>query len=162
MNIWKTCPLPAHTPSDVRPLRVPLHYMCFKEQQQIRQMNQPLGRPAGDHRSAESIIEQSPLIQSVLKHTGNYSLYDPLKRQVGDWTDANPDPEARANAAYDLDKVLRFIDNADDELLQDSTTRNGNIDGFYNYGFRIVENSEASLLRTFASEGYYSLRYLQT
>ena len=140
----------------------PPNYMRADEQQQVRDMTGPIGRPAGDHRSAERIIEQSGVIRRFLEDRDHYDIGDELKMQVGDWTDANPDPEARADAAYDLDKVLRFIDNADDRTLNGSTSRNGRIDGFDFDGYRTVDNSEASLLKAFSRKGYEVLRQLPT
>ncbi|TFY93140.1 hypothetical protein DYL61_15630 [Pseudomonas nabeulensis] len=132
------------------------------EQDQIREMTGPQGRPAGDHRSAERIIEQSPVLKYFLENRDNYHLLDDLKRQVGDWTEANPVLEARANAAYDLDKVLRFIDNVDPRTLNGSHCRNGKIDGFSNDGYSTLDNSEASLLKAFSYKGYEVLRHLPT
>jgi hypothetical protein len=136
--------------------------MRAAEQKQVREMNGPMGRPAGDHRSAERIIEQSPVLKHFLENRDNYHLLDELKMQVGDWSAANPDPDARANAAYDLDKVLRFIDNVDDRTLNGSCTRNGFIDGFASNGYGTVNNSEASLLKDFSYKGYEVLRRLPT
>ena len=141
---------------------VPPHYMRVDEQNQVREMTRPEGRPAGDHRSADRIIEQSPVMSHFLQGRDYYAVEDDLKRQVGDWTAANPDPEARANAAYDLDKVLRFIDNLDDRSLNGSHSRNGRVDGFAEDGYGTLDNSEASLLKAFSREGYQVLRYLPT
>ena len=109
--------------SYLTPLPVPPNYMRADEQKQVREMNGPMGRPVGDHRSADRIIEQSPVLKSFLDNRDNYLLIDDLKRNVGDWDSANP--EVRANAIYDLDKVLRFIDNLDDRYLNGSHSRNG-------------------------------------
>ncbi|WP_248751708.1 hypothetical protein [Pseudomonas sp. MWU15-20650] len=149
-------------PAHLIKLPVPPHYMRAAEQNHVRKMTHPEGRPAGDHRSAERIIEQSPIMSRFLEGRDHYEVGDDLKRQVGDWTSANPDPEARANAAYDLDKVLRFIDNVDDRTLNGSHSRNGHIDGFAEYGYGTVHNSEASLLKAFSRNGYEALRYLPT
>lgn len=121
-----------------------------------------MGRPAGDHRSAERIIEGSAVMRHFLEGYDHYQVGDNLKKQIGDWTEANPDPEARADAAYDLDQVLRFIDNVDDSTLKGSDRLNGKVDGFSNYGYRIQDNSEAGLLERFSYAGYSALRYLQT
>ncbi|KAA8562560.1 hypothetical protein FX985_02626 [Pseudomonas extremaustralis] len=158
----KTCPLPAGAPAHLKPLPVPPHYMCSLERLGVREMQGPMGRPEGDHRSAERIIEGSPVMRHFLESVDHYQAGDNLKKQVGDWTEANPDPEARADAAYDLDNVLRFIDNVDDSALKGSARLNGKIDGFSNYGYRVRDNSEASLLSEFSSKGYSALRYLPT
>ncbi len=147
--------------ASLQPLPVPAHYMRVTEQDQIREMTGPTGRPAGDHRSAERIIENSPVMKRFLDTADHYQIGDDLKKRVGDWTEANPDPEARADAAYDLDKVLRFIDNVDDRTLQGGDSRNGKIEGFSDHGYRILNNSEADLLEAFAHEGYLTLRHLR-
>ena len=69
-------------------LHIPPNYMRVAEQQQIREMTGPMGRPTGDHRTAERIIEQSPILRHFLDNRYNYHLLDDLKRQVGDWTEA--------------------------------------------------------------------------
>lgn len=144
--------------------RLPIapNYMRAAEQKQVREMTGPQGRPNGDHRSAERIIEQSPVLKHFLDNRDNYHVLDELMMQVGDWTEANPDPESRANAAYDLDKVLRFIDNVDDRALSCSRNRNGYIDGFCTNGYGTAHNSEARLLQAFSYKGYEILRYLPT
>lgn len=146
--------------SYLTPLPVPPNYMRADEQKQVREMNGPMGRPVGDHRSADRIIEQSPVLKSFLDNRDNYLLIDDLKRNVGDWDSANP--EVRANAIYDLDKVLRFIDNLDDRYLNGSHSRNGKIDGFASNGYSRLDNSEASLLKAFSDKGYPVLRHLRT
>ncbi|KRP63619.1 hypothetical protein [Pseudomonas orientalis] len=144
------------------PLPIPPHYMRAAEQQQVRRMTGPLGRPKGDHRSAETIIEQSTVLRRFLETRDHYEIGDNLKLQVGDWTADNPDPQARADAAYDLDKVLRFIDNADDRFLNCSQSRNGRVDGFFSSGYGTVINSEAGVLKAFSNAGYDALRALRT
>jgi len=146
--------------SYLTPLPVPPNHMRADEQKQVREMNGPMGRPVGDHRSADRIIEQSPVLKSFLDNRNNYHLIDDLKRNVGDWDSANP--EVRASAIYDLDKVLRFIDNLDDRYLNGSHSRNGEIDGFASNGYSLLDNSEASLLKAFSDEGYPALRHLRT
>lgn len=148
--------------TDLIPLPIPPNYMRAAEQKQVREMTGPEGRPAGDHRSAERIIEQSPVLKHFLDNRDNYHLIDELMMQMGDWTEANPDAESRANAAYDLDKVLRFIDNIDDRTLNCSRNRNGYIDGFCANGYGTADNSEVRLLQAFSYKGYEVLRYLRT
>lgn len=69
--------------SYLTPLPVPPNYMRADEQKQVREMNGPMGRPVGDHRSADRIIEQSPVLKSFLDNRDNYLLIDDLKRKVG-------------------------------------------------------------------------------
>ncbi len=146
----------------LKKLPMPPNYMQASEQKQVRQMTGPVGRPAGDHRSADRIFEQSPVLKQFLDSRDHYDVGDELKMQVGDWSTVNPDPDARANAAYDLDKVLRFIDNLDDRPLNGSHSRNGKIDGFFNDGYNILPHSEASVLKAFSQKGYEVLRHLPT
>ncbi|MDI3203110.1 MAG: hypothetical protein Q8J91_12185 [Pseudomonas sp.] len=136
------------------PLPIPPNYMRVAEQRAVRQLTGPMGRPAGDHRSAERIIEQSAVLTDYVDGNDRWQLDRDLKRHLGDWTQANPDPDARANAAYDLDKVLRFIDNLDECKLDGSEERNGKIDGFSERGVVILHNSEADRLDQFARKGY--------
>lgn len=150
------------TPARHALLPIPPHYMHAAEQNQLREMTGPAGRPTADHRSADRIIEQSPVMKHFLEGRDHYQISDDLMKQVGDWTDVNPDHEARADAAYDLDKVLRFIDNVDDRVLNGSHSRNGRIDGFDKRGYGSVENSEAGLLTAFSRQGYEVLRSLAT
>ncbi|WP_262387656.1 hypothetical protein [Pseudomonas gessardii] len=139
------------------PLPIPPNYMRVAEQREVRQLAGPMGRPAGDHRSAQKIIEQSTVLKDFLDGHHRWQLEHDLKQHVGDWTQANPDPESRANAAYDLERVLRFIDNLDERKLDGSDERNGKIDGFFERGVIILHNSEADCLDQFAREGYAAL-----
>lgn len=136
------------------PLPIPPNYMRVAEQRAVRRLTGPMRRPAGDHRSAERIIEQSAVLKDYVDGNDRWQLDRDLKRHLGDWTQANPDPDARANAAYDLDKVLRFIDNLDECKLDGSEERNGKIDGFSERGVVILHNSEADRLDQFARKGY--------
>ncbi|WP_242487086.1 hypothetical protein [Pseudomonas sp. TH32] len=146
-------------PAGLTPLPGPPNYMTAAEQNQVREMTGPIGRPAGDHRSAERIIEQSSVLSHFLGGHDHLAVGDDLKRQVGDWTEANPDPDSRADAAYNLDKVLRFIDNLDDRKLNASHTRNGVVDGFSDSGYSTQDNSEGRLLSEFSNKGYTVLRW---
>ena len=143
-------------------LPVPPHYMRMAEQRQVREMTGPTGRSAIDHRSAERIIEQSTVVRRFLESRDHYEVGDELMMQVGDWTESNSDPKSRADAAYYLDQVLRFIDNVDDRTLNKSHSRSGYIDGFHDSGYGTVEGSEASLLKAFSRKGYEVLRNLRT
>ncbi|PRA32945.1 hypothetical protein CQZ99_12905 [Pseudomonas poae] len=137
--------------------------MRAKERDEVRHLFETgqRGRPAGDHRSAESIIDTSNAFRHFLEpfNASSFLIYR-LKMQVSDWTDDNKDPESRADAAYNLEKVLRFIDNLDDRALTASVERSGVIEGFSDNGYYIADNSEARVLETFADEGYEALRNL--
>ena len=141
-------------------LPIPPNYMRAVEQKQVREMYAPLDRPAGDLRSAQQIIDQSPVMTHFLQGRDSYAIADDLKQQVGDWTPSNADPDARADAAYNLEKVLQFLDNLDDRTLNGSHARNGRIDGFFNDGYSTLDNSEASRLKAFSFKGYEVLRHL--
>lgn len=145
-------------PHGLKPLPVPPNYMRAKEQEQVRDMTGPQGLPSGDHRSAQAIIDTSSTLRQFLRTHEHSNLGDRLKMQVGDWSDANPNPKSRADAAYDLDKVLRFIDNMDGRKLTASEERSGAIEGFLNYGDSTADNSEARVLEAFADKGYSVLR----
>ncbi len=144
--------------SDLKLLPVPPNYLRRNERQHIREMNGPITRPAGDHRSADRIIEQSHILESLYRSNAHV-FDDDLKERVGDWTHRSPDPEARADAAFTLDKVLRFIDhygNAD-------TRWNAQIDGFTKWEyFDVAPQSEASVLEQFAYNGWGVLHALGT
>ena len=139
------------------PLPLPPNYMRVAERREVRQLNGPAGRPAGDHRSAERIIEQSPVLKDFLEGNDRFQVDVDLKRHLGDWTQSNTDPEARADAIYNLEKVLRFIDNLDEDKLKGSEERNGKIDGFSDLGVTILHDSEADRLDQFARQGYQAL-----
>ncbi len=68
------------------PLPIPPNYMRAVEQKQVREMYAPLDRPAGDLRSAQQIIDQSPVMTHFLQGRDSYAIADDLKQQVGDWT----------------------------------------------------------------------------
>lgn len=146
--------------SSVLRLPTPPHYMRAAEQRQVREMTGPTGRLSIDHRSAESIINQSIIVRRFLEGRDHYQIGDDLKLQIGDWTDVNTDTKSRADAAYHLDKVLRFLDNVDDRTLNASHSRNGHIDGFDSSGYGTAAGSEASLLKAFSLNGYEILRNL--
>ena len=74
-------------PAGLTPLPIPPNYMQAAEQKQVRAMRGPTGRPAGDHRSAEQIIEQSAVMRRFLQGRDSYAIADDLKTQIGDWTD---------------------------------------------------------------------------
>ncbi|CAD0265406.1 hypothetical protein [Pseudomonas veronii] len=141
-------------------LPIPPNYMRAVEQKQVREMYAPLDRPAGDLRSAQQIIDQSPVMTHFLQGRDSYAIGDDLKQQVGDWGLSNTDANARAGAAYNLEQVLRFVDNLNDHTLHGSQARNGRIDGFFNDGYGTLENSEASRLKAFSFKGYEVLRHL--
>ncbi len=113
------------------------------------------GRPEGDDRSADDIINANP----ALKNLGDQKdiKRDELKELCGDWTSDNPDPEARADAAYNMSKVLNYIDNlamnggANRENAADGDIHGITSDGDARHG------TEAGILKDFAEQGFGSL-----
>jgi hypothetical protein len=118
------------------------------------------GRPEGDNRSADDIINANP----ALKNLGNQKdiKQEELKKRCGDWTSANPDPKSRADAAYNMSKVLNWIDSSKnrDGGDRDSVNGNvgdGNIEGITNDG-DARHGTEAGNLKDFAEQGYGALK----
>ncbi len=115
----------------------------------------PTGRPPGDNRSAEQIIEGNP----VLKNLGNQKdiKREELKKQCGDWTEANRDPKSRADAAYNMSKVLNYIDSNQNRNGEErECAGDGNIEGITSHG-DARHGTEAGMLKDFAEKGYESL-----
>ncbi|MHC6226032.1 type III effector HrpK domain-containing protein [Pseudomonas sp. X10] len=105
-------------------------------------------RPAGDSRSAQDIIDDSPL----LKNLGNQSgVKDALKQQVGDF---ERDPDAAYRATQVLDHITRFDDNG--QRLAGKDVNNSSIDGFTNSG-EARHGTEAGRLQDFGKYGFDSL-----
>ncbi|VUD40280.1 hypothetical protein TDB9533_00063 [Thalassocella blandensis] len=113
------------------------------------------GRPPGDNRSAEEIINDNP----ALKNLGNQKdiKRDELMKRCGDWTENNPDPKSRADAAYNMSKVLNYIDNTQDRQGNErQNSGDGNIEGITSDG-DARHGTEAGMLKDFAEQGYGSL-----
>ncbi|GGJ85883.1 hypothetical protein [Pseudomonas matsuisoli] len=106
-------------------------------------------RPEGDARSAEDIINDSPL----LKNLGNQSgVKDMLKERVGDF-------ENDADAAYRAEQVLEHVvkfDGDGNRLLGDDV-RNDSIDGFTKGG-DAKNGTEAGRLQDFGKYGFTHLK----
>jgi hypothetical protein len=111
------------------------------------------GRPPGDNRSAEDIINDNP----VLKNLGNEKdiKREDLKKQCGDWTDANPDPKSRADAAYNMSKVLNWIDSSKNRDGGDRGQGDGDL---HLKGKEARHGTEAGNLKDFAEKGYGALK----
>lgn len=116
--------------------------------------------PFADRRSARQIINANPGLKHLLRRRDSYPVTDLLKRQLGDWTSANPDAKARAHAAYNLARVINVLDNVNDRRVGNSERHDGKINGFYNAGYSTRKNSEARLLVAFAQDGYDVLQSL--
>lgn len=110
------------------------------------------GRPPGDNRSAEQIIDENP----VLKNLGNQKdiKREQLKERFGDWTDANKDPKSRADAAYNMACVLNSIKglNARDGSERKEISANDKIEGITKDG-DARHGTEAGVLKDIAEQG---------
>lgn len=110
------------------------------------------GRPRGDNRTAEEIINDNP----VLKNLGNQKdiKRDQLKERFGDWTDANKDPESRADAAYNMACVLNSIKSLDarDGSKRTEISANDKIEGITKDG-DARHGTEAGVLKDIAEQG---------
>ncbi len=136
-------------------------------------------RPPGDTRSAEQIINDNPILKSldiqksigrshffriddkpyVIKPESESNIYMEMAYEhLGDWTEKNPDPESRADAAYNAARVLNWIDSC---LTANGKNRgkeanNGELEGFTQSGFAI-DGTPARMWQEFAEEGYGAL-----
>ncbi|MEQ7921718.1 type III effector HrpK domain-containing protein [Xanthomonas sp. WHRI 1810A] len=105
-------------------------------------------RPDNDERSAQQIIDDSPL----LKNLGNQSgVKDMLKEQVGDF---ETDPDAAFRATQVLDHIARY--DGQGERLAGNDVNNDSIDGFTKSG-EAKHNTEAGRLQDFGKDGFDSL-----
>ncbi|WP_462381234.1 HPP family protein [Pseudomonas sp. Marseille-QA0892] len=106
-------------------------------------------RPEGDDRSAEEIINDSPL----LKNLGNQSgVKDMLKERVGDFEN---DADAAHRAVQVLEHVVSF--DGDGNRLVSDDVRNSSIDGFTSSG-EARNGTEAGRLQDFGKYGFSSLK----
>ncbi|UFH48789.1 hypothetical protein [Pseudomonas sp. KNUC1026] len=111
-------------------------------------------RPEGDYRSAQQIIDDSPL----LKNLGNQSgVKDKLKERVGDF---EKDPDA----AYRATQVLEHIEKLDEngklitrKISERNEAGNGKVDGFTKSG-EARHGTEAGRLQDFGKYGYGFLK----
>jgi len=109
------------------------------------------GRPMGDNRSAEQIIEDNPL----LKNLGNQSgVKDALRERVGDF-------EHDADAAWRAAQMLNYVENYDEtgKHIDGGNVGNGRIDGFTKDG-EARHGTEAGRLQDFGKYGYDNLKGL--
>ena len=120
----------------------------------------PHGRPAGDTRSEKQIFKDNPILKDVLKQNGPFAnnFLDQLKKQTGDWSPANPDPDSRADAAYKLADVTSRVKSHPSIKRQDPAQQNDqHIHGFGQFG-SVSAGSEAQLLKAFSEKGYSALQ----
>jgi len=127
------------------------------------------GRPAGDHRTAEEIINANPVLKnldfqpSIYRHGPRqqslpHNYREGIYKHTGDWTENNKDPESRANSAFNAAQVLNFIDSSEAHAVLTSQHNDGFLTGRLP-GSRTQEHSEYALLATFIEKGYSGLVY---
>ncbi|MGU3399965.1 type III effector HrpK domain-containing protein [Brucellaceae bacterium D45D] len=107
-------------------------------------------RPADDKRSAQEIIDDTPL----LKNLGNQSgVKDSLEQRVGG------DIEKDADAAYRAAQVLEHVEKYDAKgnRLAGNEINNGEINGFTK-GKEAKPNTEAGRLQDFGKHGFSNLK----
>jgi hypothetical protein len=117
--------------------------------EQAEQLGFKWERPEGDDRSAQEIIDDSPL----LKNLGNQSgVRDMLKERVGDF-------ETDADAAYRAMQVLEHIETLDGsgEKIAGKDVANGRVDGFTKGG-DAKNGTEAGRLQDFGKFGFSHLQ----
>ncbi|MBP2169591.1 hypothetical protein J2125_002783 [Erwinia toletana] len=110
------------------------------------------GRPVGDNRTADQIIDDNP----VLKNLGDQKdiKRDELKQRFGDWTEDNKDPKSRADAAYNMSCVLNSIKglNGSDGSERTEISANDKIEGITKDG-DARHGTEAGVLKDVAEQG---------
>ncbi|WP_438870291.1 hypothetical protein [Pseudomonas sp. L1(2025)] len=166
---------PVYVPTPVRGPIDPLR--AEKNQHFVPREN--LMRPSGDTRSAEQIINDNPILKWldsqkdirrdwVDKVNGKIVVKQPERenniyfemayKQLGNWTSSNPDPESRADAAYNAARVLNWIDAS---LSATGKSRgkeasNDVLEGFTVSGYA-VGGTPASMWQAFTEKGYSAL-----
>ncbi|MFF7708867.1 type III effector HrpK domain-containing protein [Pseudomonas sp. NPDC007930] len=106
-------------------------------------------RPKDDNRSAQQIIDDSPL----LKNLGNQSgVKDKLKERVGDFEN---DPDAAYRAVQVLDHIEQLSETG--ERLAGGDVNNGKVDGFTKGG-DAKHGTEAGRLQDFGKYGFGNLQ----
>ncbi|KAA0015307.1 type III effector HrpK [Salinicola corii] len=105
--------------------------------------------PEDDDRSAENIIEDSPL----LKNLGNQSgVKDMLKERVGDFEN---DADAAYRASQVLDRIVMY--DGEGKSQSGNGVANTSIDGFTNSG-EAKHGTEAGRLQDFGKYGFETLK----
>ena len=127
------------------------------EQDVRRKPDFSTGRPPGDTRSAEQIIDDNPILKN-LGHQKDINRSLAYER-VGDWTSNNPDPDARADAAFNAARVLNYIDTS---LSASGKPRgkshdNGELEGITSSG-DARRGTPAGMWKDFTEQGYTALR----
>lgn len=126
-----------------------------KNQHYVPQEN--VKRPPGDRRSAEQIIDDNPILKNLgfQKDINRKLAYE----RLGDWTNNNPDPEARADAAYNAARVLNWIDTSltASGKSRENQADNGDLEGITRSG-DARRGTPAGMWKDFTEQGYSALR----
>ncbi len=106
-------------------------------------------RPKDDHRTAEDIIHDSPLLNNLGNQSG---VKDKLRERVGDF-------EHDADAAYRAKQVLEHVERFDEtgSRLAGNDIDNGRVDGFTKGG-GAKHGTEAGRLQDFGKYGWENLK----
>ncbi|MCF5040008.1 hypothetical protein GIW79_06020 [Pseudomonas sp. PA-7-1E] len=126
------------------------------EQDVSRKPEIATGRPPGDNRTAEQIVNDNPILKK-LGHQKDVSRSLAYKL-LGDWTSNNKDPDARADAAFNAARVLNYIDTS---LSADGEHRgkahgNGDLEGITRSG-DARHGTPAGMWKDFTEQGYLAL-----
>ena len=127
------------------------------EQDVRRKPDFSTGRPPGDTRTAEQIIDDNPILKNLGNEKDiNRSLAYKL---LGDWTSQNPDPDARADAAFNAARVLNYIDTSLSATGQPrgKSHDNGVLEGITSSG-DARRGTPAGMWKDFTQQGYTALR----
>lgn len=118
---------------------------------------QNVGRPEGDRRSAEQIIEDNPILKNLGPQKQMHLKL--IEERLGDWTASNPDPESRADAAYNAARVLDWIDTSLTVTGEGrgEYTNNGVLEGYTSTGYAAF-GTPAGAWEGFIEHGYGVLR----
>ncbi len=135
---------------------------------ELNVLNLPLRgetRPAGDHRTAEQIYDNNPILSkgilsprwdtSVQDKVRRETLIENLKEQLGDFSSDNTDSQSRDDAMFRLARVVNYIDNdAGVERVGRARIGDGFLDTVGSHRF----SSEAGRLMAFSRRGYDALQ----
>ena len=164
-NVWNSAPS-SHDWNKSQ-LTGPLREQVAQEHKRIEGIEKPeqdvsrkpeiaTGRPPGDNRTAEQIINDNPILKKLGHQKDiNRSLAYKL---LGDWTSNNKDPDARADAAFNAARVLNYIDTS---LSADGEHRgkahgNGDLEGITRSG-DARHGTPAGMWKDFTEQGYLAL-----
>jgi hypothetical protein len=117
----------------------------------------PTGRAPHDRRTAEQIIKDNPILANL--GTQKDINRDQAYARLGDWTSNNPDPDARADAAFNAARVLNYIDTSlsASGLHRGQADGNGHLEGITSAG-DARRGTPAGMWKDFTEQGYTALR----